>query len=110
VTRKQKTWRIERPAWPSVTPVRHYGLAKHYGRAKQITGLHRNRAGARRYDVAALGASAHTGLPLPKKETHFFDWHYEKGLDWFWFCFSTIWPTTCKIMSIESAISWLRRG
>lgn len=23
------------------------------------------------------------GLPLPKKETHFFDWHYEKGLDWY---------------------------
>jgi hypothetical protein len=23
------------------------------------------------------------GLPLPKKETHFFDWHYERGLDWY---------------------------
>lgn len=25
----------------------------------------------------------YAGLPLPKKETHFFDWHYEKGVDWY---------------------------
>jgi hypothetical protein len=25
----------------------------------------------------------HVGLPSPKKETHFFDWHYERGLDWY---------------------------
>jgi Sulfotransferase domain len=25
----------------------------------------------------------HAGLPKPEKETHFFDWHYEKGLDWY---------------------------
>jgi hypothetical protein len=24
-----------------------------------------------------------TGLPRPEKETHFFDWHYAKGLDWY---------------------------
>jgi hypothetical protein len=23
------------------------------------------------------------GLPMPIKETHFFDWHYRKGLDWY---------------------------
>jgi hypothetical protein len=26
---------------------------------------------------------ARVGLPLPKKETHFFDRHYEKGIDWY---------------------------
>jgi Sulfotransferase domain len=25
----------------------------------------------------------HAGLPRPEKETHFFDWHYEKGLAWY---------------------------
>ena len=25
----------------------------------------------------------YTGLPLPKKETHFFDWHYDRGLNWY---------------------------
>ncbi|HTT77584.1 MAG TPA: sulfotransferase domain-containing protein [Candidatus Binataceae bacterium] len=25
----------------------------------------------------------HACLPRPEKETHFFDWHYENGLDWY---------------------------